>query len=225
MNYQAHYDRLVHRARFRTLNGYCERHHIIPRCMGGGGETSNIVKLTAEEHYVAHQLLVKMCPDESGLVHALIRMAHLYPNNKIYGWIRRRHSVAMSKLQTGRRHTEAAKRKMSLSKKGKPLPRTPEWTEKIAASNRGKKLSLAHCRCLRSSQAWNPGNRGKKFTEEHRAKIGAASRGRKPRLGHRNSPQHNARIAAALRGVPKSAETCAKISASCKAYFEARRVA
>jgi len=42
--------------------GYCEKHHITPRGLGGGDEDTNIVKLTAREHYVAHLLLTKMFP-------------------------------------------------------------------------------------------------------------------------------------------------------------------
>lgn len=68
MNYQRHYDLLINRARTRVLDGYKERHHIVPRCLGGGDESSNLVDLTAEEHYVAHQLLVKMYPGNNSVV-------------------------------------------------------------------------------------------------------------------------------------------------------------
>lgn len=39
---------------------YYEKHHIIPRCLGGLDNKQNLVKLTAREHYIAHMLLVKM---------------------------------------------------------------------------------------------------------------------------------------------------------------------
>jgi len=39
---------------------YCERHHIIPRSLGGSDEKSNLVNLTAREHFIAHRLLVKI---------------------------------------------------------------------------------------------------------------------------------------------------------------------
>lgn len=39
---------------------YYEKHHIIPKALGGTNESSNLVKLTAKEHYVAHLLLMKM---------------------------------------------------------------------------------------------------------------------------------------------------------------------
>jgi hypothetical protein len=37
-----------------------ERHHIVPRCLGGSNKSDNIVRLTDREHYICHQLLVKM---------------------------------------------------------------------------------------------------------------------------------------------------------------------
>ena len=43
MNYKKHYDKLVDRSRNRMLDGYVEKHHIVPRCLGGADDTSNIV--------------------------------------------------------------------------------------------------------------------------------------------------------------------------------------
>jgi len=48
------------RAKEPTLNGYVERHHILPRSLGGGDEPENLINLTAEDHYFAHLLLAKM---------------------------------------------------------------------------------------------------------------------------------------------------------------------
>ena len=39
---------------------YSERHHIVPRHLGGGDEPSNLVRLTPEDHYFAHLLLAKI---------------------------------------------------------------------------------------------------------------------------------------------------------------------
>lgn len=39
--------------------GYTERHHIVPRFCGGSNEASNLVRLTARNHFIAHLLLVK----------------------------------------------------------------------------------------------------------------------------------------------------------------------
>ena len=40
--------------------GYTESHHIIPKSLGGSDDCTNIVKLTAKEHFICDLLLVKM---------------------------------------------------------------------------------------------------------------------------------------------------------------------
>ncbi len=92
MNYKLHYDKIINRSHNRILEGYCERHHIIPRCMGGSDDIKNIAVLTAEEHYVAHQLLVKIYPEVPKLVYAARMMTvssiKNKRSNKVYGWLK-----------------------------------------------------------------------------------------------------------------------------------------
>lgn len=101
MDYKKIYYSLIEKAKNRRITGYFERHHIIPRCMGGSDEKENLVKLTPEEHYLSHQLLVKMYPEHNGLVLAASMMTSGRPSNKLYGWLRRRHSIAMKEFQRG----------------------------------------------------------------------------------------------------------------------------
>jgi hypothetical protein len=101
MDYQRIYNNIVSRGKSRVTEGYTERHHIIPRCMGGTDELNNLVDLTAEEHYVCHQLLVHIYPNEIGLVRAAMFMTASgagpkRQGNKMYGWLRRRFSEYMS---------------------------------------------------------------------------------------------------------------------------------
>jgi hypothetical protein len=104
MDYTAHYNLLIKRAQTRTLTGYVEQHHIVPKCMGGTNENNNLVELTPEEHYVAHQLLVKMYPDDNSLVYAANMMTtsskNLQRNNKRYGWLKRKY-VKVCKKRVG----------------------------------------------------------------------------------------------------------------------------
>lgn len=47
--------------RYNNQNvSYFEDHHIIPKCFGGQDIFSNIMPLTAREHYICHLLLTKM---------------------------------------------------------------------------------------------------------------------------------------------------------------------
>ena len=148
MNYQLHYDRLIERAQMRLLEGYVERHHIIPRCIGGSDDADNMVSLTAEEHYVAHQLLAKMHPKNYKLAYAVQLMTvssqnHIR-NNKLYGWIRKRLSA----------------------------PKSLEHRQKIGDAHRGVPKSTTQKEAQRRVMS------GRTLSEEHRQKIARAGIGR-----------------------------------------------
>lgn len=193
MDYQRHYNALIERARHRKPAGYVERHHILPRCMGGSDHPSNLVPLTPEEHFVAHQLLVKIHPSNSKLALAALMMtAGKYRTNRLYGWIRRRFSIAMSEMPrtakqmaachegrrrkgttdehrlllslalSGKAKSETHRQALSIARKN--LNYTPELREKLAA-NKGKKLTEAQY------QAFVLANKGKPLTEEHKNKL------------------------------------------------------
>jgi len=63
MNYQKLYNNIITNAqsknRKKSKLEYFENHHILPRCLGGSNDKSNLVLLTFKEHYIAHHLLVK----------------------------------------------------------------------------------------------------------------------------------------------------------------------
>jgi len=101
LNYQKIYNSLIARAVGRTIDAFSEVHHIIPRCLGGDDHEDNLVRLTPEEHYVAHQLLAKLYPDNFKITYAAIMMCANRPSNKLYGWLRRKHSTNMSVAQSG----------------------------------------------------------------------------------------------------------------------------
>ena len=63
--YNTWYNNITKNAKNRTLTGYIERHHIIPRSLGGSDEADNLVNLTAREHFICHWLLIKMYTGES----------------------------------------------------------------------------------------------------------------------------------------------------------------
>ena len=59
MNYQNIYQNLIEYRKQNIPEGYTEKHHIVPKCMNGTNIDSNLVKFTAREHFVAHQLLTR----------------------------------------------------------------------------------------------------------------------------------------------------------------------
>lgn len=138
LNYQAIYDSLICRASLRKSDNavYYEKHHIIPRCMGGSNSRSNLVLLTPEEHYLAHQLLVKIYPKNHSLIKAAtIMTAGNGRNNKLYGWLRRRLSESMTGSNNsfyGKTHTPAAIAEMKRTRAGRV---TSEETKKLQAKS------------------------------------------------------------------------------------------
>jgi len=70
MNWRKIHDQIINRAKNRLLEGYSERHHITPKCMGGTNDKENLVHLTAKEHFIIHKILVELYPNERGLVYA-----------------------------------------------------------------------------------------------------------------------------------------------------------
>lgn len=146
MDYKRHYDALMIRAQYRQIDGYVERHHIIPKCMGGTNHRKNIVKLTAEEHYVAHQLLHKMHPDNNKLLLAVKMMTvsgeHVIRNNKMFGWIRKKYAETMKKIgkppsQKGVAKTTEHKKKIGDAQRGKII--SNESKARMKEAHRGKK--------------------------------------------------------------------------------------
>lgn len=170
MNYAKHYNRLIQRARKRSIVRYGEWHHVVPRCMGGFDEKSNLVKLTPEEHYVAHLLLVKMFPGNRRLLHAAMMMGatsskRVPRTNKVYGWLRRRLSIAMSKRKISKR----SRFKMHVAAVNRSKWNHKETTkQKIGLASRGRKMPKAFC--LRQSIL----KTGKRQTVATRLKISEA---------------------------------------------------
>lgn len=160
MNYRKIYDDLCERGRHRSLTCYKESHHILPRCMGGSNEQTNLVYLTAQEHFVAHQLLVKIYPSNRKLIYALqmmcISSGNQIRSNKIYAWIKKQ--VIEARIDF--RHSDETKEKMSNTRKGRK--QTKDWVQKRTDANIGRVGA----------------NRGKKFTEEHKQKISNSHRGK-----------------------------------------------
>lgn len=138
MDYQKIYNNIIENARLENRNKgiseYYESHHIIPRCMGGNNNKSNLILLTAKEHFIAHRLLTLIYPDNNKLVRALwamsmmknnIQIRHIissrtYENLKIeYARINSERIITdefrnkISKARTGKTHTEETKKKIS----------------------------------------------------------------------------------------------------------------
>lgn len=93
MNYKKNYcDYIEYLKKLGKRNlEYSEKHHIIPRCLGGTNDKDNLIELTAREHFLAHYLLMKIYPDNYKLADAFRMMGVFnkkdqkrYFNSKLY---------------------------------------------------------------------------------------------------------------------------------------------
>lgn len=149
MDYQKIYNKLIERSKDRTIDGYFEKHHVIPKSLGGTDDHSNIVILTPEEHYLAHQLLVRITNYDPRMVKAAIIMCRNRATNKLYGWLRRRFSEIQSKNQSGTGNSMYGKRWIANEYGTKLVPTTEADNEiKSGTYITGKKAVRAQCGCL-----------------------------------------------------------------------------
>lgn len=106
MNYEKIYNTLVEKAKVRGLDksqheGYFEIHHILPRCLGGGDDKSNLVMFTGREHFIAHMLLWKAFPNNDSLASAAFFMRNTRDernkfSSKLYEKLREQYSSIVS---------------------------------------------------------------------------------------------------------------------------------
>lgn len=75
------------RGQWNPPSVYWEGHHIVPKCLGGTGHAkqrhSNVIRLTAAEHFTAHKLLAELFPNNSKLTYAFWAMCTISKSAKI----------------------------------------------------------------------------------------------------------------------------------------------
>ena len=129
MNYLRIYDRIIVRAKFenrsKTESTYYEIHHIVPVCLGGTGTKrqwkyhTNLVLLTAKEHYICHLLLCKIFPENYKIKLAYTAMF----------WGLKRRGINPSS-----RNFEEVKKILSDNLKNKK--KSKEWLDKMVATRK-----------------------------------------------------------------------------------------
>lgn len=146
MDYQKIYSQLILRAKERkTVDGYKELHHIIPKCVKGTDDINNLVELTAKEHFVAHLLLTEIYPKSQKIKYALWMMASMEAPNQnrykvsanMYRIIKEQ--IAKKSIEHKQRISEGLKRAYQEGKRvsnaGKIMPK--EFGEKISKAKKG----------------------------------------------------------------------------------------
>lgn len=190
------------RGRFACGDEYHERHHIVPRCMGGGNEEENLIDLFAREHFEAHRLLALENPDEDGLVYSWFRMSFGKNQDRIT------HIVTAEEYEEARKaHSELQKKRFSgennpmygVHRHGEDVPfygkhHTEETRQRLSEIRTGSRSS-----------------------DDTRKKISEAITGEgNPMYGKHHTEKTKMKISKALKGKPLMEETRKKIGEALK---------
>jgi len=125
MNYQKVYDGIItnaifeHRQKLRKNNVnyiYYENHHIIPRCLAENEEESNLVLLTAREHYICHKLLCYIYPENIKIIYAFHLMTCF---NKEKPHVSSRDYELARSLRSNKSLSKETKEKLSIKSSGR----------------------------------------------------------------------------------------------------------
>lgn len=169
--YSSWYYKIIDHAKTRNLTSGFEKHHIIPKSLGGTNQRQNIAKLTPREHFVCHLLLTKMTQgiNKAKMVNAALRLSNDHKgrcvNSRIYQIIKQERAKYLSENGRGtnnnfygRTHSEETKKKMSAAR------RNWSYTEEHIAKFKGRVSPM----------------KGKTHSDDTRKKLSEVGKLRKP---------------------------------------------
>lgn len=191
MNYKRIYDELIVRAQRRAKpKGYTERHHIIPRSLGGSDDQFNLIDLTAREHFIAHMCLSFIYGGSQW--YAISMMKGRYNNSKLYEIARKQFVLTRKNVPLSEEHSKKVVAALKITM-------TPEKIKQrgiaISLSKKGKPLSDNNKNALRGKRGtWSESRR-----QAHKVKT--------------QTPESNLKRKLALKGVAKSPEHIAAVIA------------
>jgi hypothetical protein len=163
-----------------ALTSYTEKHHIVPRSMGGNSSKKNIAVLTPKEHFICHLLLTKMVVGQQQfkMIKALTMMigvknigkGRYIANSRWYAYAREQNKQNISKYWTQERrlaHSNALKKYNStVDKSSKEYLNRIEKIREYQLSKSWTEKALANLKDIAIKSAGK--RKGSKWTIEHR---------------------------------------------------------
>lgn len=180
MDYKRIYEQLIEKAKSRAneKDQYVEKHHIVPRSMGGNDDLNNIVELTAREHFIAHWLLYRIYPNESSMIYAFWMMTNRFKNFSSIAY--EESKIAHSYNHKGFQHSDETKKVISRKRK----LQGNKWNGKKHSIDSKNKMSESAKNRNMSEEAKSTRNQkmsesasGVKKSEEHKKNIALAKVG------------------------------------------------
>jgi hypothetical protein len=167
--YTTWYHNIITKANQRVnQSGYFEKHHIVPKSLGGSNDKSNLVNLTPKEHFICHMLLPKMT--EGNSKSKMIRAAWMIATmgNKYQNRIKiKSKKYCLLKEEWVKHNKGIPKTKEHKAKLGKYV-RTDEHKEAISKMRKSQIGKHTHSnKTLKKMSAWQVGIPKPKVTCEH----------------------------------------------------------
>jgi hypothetical protein len=166
--YTKWYQSLVANRQANPLEGYVERHHIIPHSLGGTDDSDNLVAFSAREHYIAHLLLARMTTghNQNKMIKAAWMMScqtrDYKVNSRLYESLRKEHARLNGLEERRKKTSESMKKYHSVNR----------WTDEMRQKARETALSNASKPPARKKGKGTFS--GKTHSEESKARISAA---------------------------------------------------
>lgn len=160
------YIRLIKRCQSMTeeeLSGYKEKHHILPKTLGGTNIKTNLVYMPIRYHIMAHIVIIEVYPESDGLRRAILLLIREGKSTQ------EERSKSFGKFST--RHL--ARIRTEANQKLRELGRSEEYRKRMSEAQKGKRLTEEHKRHI------SEGGKGQKRSEETKRNISNALKGRK----------------------------------------------
>lgn len=168
-----------------------ERHHVVPRCLGGSDDPDNLIYLTYREHFIAHKILAESNPGTHKLVNAFWRMCNkdreCSPED--YELARKLFSESLKESYLGGGNPFYGKHV------------TPEHAAKmskgLSKALKGRVIPESHRKHLSEANLNNPKLKGVPKSEEMKKHLSESLK------GHTVSEETRKKIGDSQKGVPK----------------------
>jgi len=197
------------RQQMNRNNEILEKHHILPRSLGGTNNPTNLVLLTPREHFIAHLLLTKLYTgkDRAKMIYAFSMMCQCNPSQKrqinsryfsLYKKMASKYCIGENHPSFGRKQSNEMRKLLSEGRKGEnnPMYGKDPWNKGLSmppySEERRNKISEA--------------NKGKILSDETKLKIGQSNKGKV------RSEEFKKKLSEMNKGKPVSAETRKKLS-------------
>lgn len=186
------YIKFIDSLKSQVVEGYSEKHHIIPKSLGGTDSKDNLIILTARQHYVAHWILARALGGSAARAFFMMSNFGRYgkTNSKTYDIAREEYSKLASEQMQGRIMppvSDATKEKQRQAKLGRKL--SPEHIEKVRLASTGRFVSEETKRKVsEAKKGKSNGRTGYRQLQETRNKIGQAQVGA---LNHMHGRKHS----------------------------------